>query len=136
MFWFIILLLIVGGGFYFYQKMMVIEREIRAEQDAEKSNICETVENDNHSEDTDPHGTVFDTENELSAGTSEKEEMTSLEKSLLLEVSKQPGLKQTDLYLLFADTNKKQMQQVLKGLADRKILKREKRGSSFLLYPE
>ena len=37
MFWFIVLLLVAGAGFYFYQKLSTIEREIRAEQDAERA---------------------------------------------------------------------------------------------------
>ena len=60
---------------------------------------------------------------------------TTLEETILAEVTKQPGIKQTELYLFFAATNKKQLQQLIKEMADNGVLRREKQASSYLLYP-
>ncbi|MDX2478853.1 MAG: hypothetical protein QNK24_00795 [Desulfuromusa sp.] len=131
MFWFIVLLLVVGAGFYFYQKMMMIEREIRAEHEMEMAQIPTAQEPEKHQEET-PEATVFDANATVVSETSDP---TTLRGTVLAEVTKQAGMKQTELYPLFADTNKKQLQQLLKEMADDGILRREKQGSSYLLYP-
>ena len=133
MFWFVVLLLFVGAGFYFYQKMMTIEREIRAEQEVEKAHTAKEKGTEKQTEET-PQSTVFDSEGSFPPAVSEVVEATTLEETILAEVLKKPGIKQTDLYPLFADTNKKQLQQLIKKMADTKTLRREKQGSSFLLY--
>lgn len=134
MFWFIVLLLVVGAGFYFYQKMKSIEREIYAEQKI--APVSDPVAQDAEKPPLDvPQATVFDTETKLSAVVPEESETATLEASILAEVAKQPGLKQTDLYPLFAATNKKQLQRLLKEMADEGRLKREKESRTFLLYP-
>ena len=131
MFWFIVLLLFVGAGFYFYQKMMTIEREIRAEQETEKIHVTATDSPENKSMDT-PQNTIFDSESSPPVVATE---ISSQEETVLAEVTKQPGLKQTELYSIFADTNKKQLQKMIKEMTDRGVLRREKQGSSYLLYP-
>lgn len=134
MFWFVILLLFVGAGFYFYQKMMTIEREIRAEQEIEKAHIAAVQEPEKRPEET-PQKTVFDSELSPAAVAPESAEPSTLEETILAEVTRQPGIKQTELYPAFADTNKKQLQKLVKGMADNGVLRREKQGSSYLLYP-
>lgn len=134
MFWFIVLLLFVGAGFYFYQKMMTIEREIRAEQKIEKAHIAAVQEPDKRMEET-PQKTVFDSETSPAPVVPERAETSSLEATIFAKVTEQPGIKQTELYPLFAATNKKQLQQSIKKMADKGVLRREKQGSSFLLYP-
>ncbi len=136
MFWFIVLLLVVGAGFYIYQKMMAIEREIRAEQEMEEGHVQvsqTTVDNSEESSST----TIFDSESSSAPVESESEsgKATSLEDAILAEVIRQPGIKQTELYPLFADVNKKSLQQRVKVMTDRGGLRREKKGSSYLLYP-
>jgi len=134
MFWFIVLLLVVGAGFYFYQKMKSIEREIYAEQKIEP--VPDTTAQEAEKPPVDvPQTTVFDSETKLSAVPQEELESAILEPSILAEVAKQPGLKQTDLYPLFAATNKKQLQRLIKEMADAGRLKREKKSSTYLLYP-
>jgi hypothetical protein len=131
MFWFIVLLLVVGAGFYFYQKLISIEREIHAEQEVYNASL-QKVEKV-------PEGVPVakdaDSENMSSVVTTENGEPISLEEMICVEVNKQGGIKQTDLYPLFSATNKKQLQRLIKGLADDGRLKREKQGSSYLLYP-
>jgi hypothetical protein len=131
MFWFIVLLLVVGAGFYFYQKLISIEREIHAEQEVYNASL-QKVEKV-------PEGVSVakdaDSGNMSSVVTAEKGEPISLEEMICVEVNKQGGIKQTDLYPLFSATNKKQLQRLIKGLADDGRLRREKQGSSYLLYP-
>ena len=134
MFWFIVLLLFVGAGFYFYQKMMAIEREIRAEQEAGNIHVTTTDSPEDKSMET-PHNTIFDSESSPSVVATETVVLSSQEETVLAEVTKQPGLKQTDLYSILADTNKKQLQKMIKEMNDRGVLRREKQGSSYLLYP-
>ncbi|MDA3903038.1 MAG: hypothetical protein PF441_06270 [Desulfuromusa sp.] len=134
MFWFIVLLLVVGAGFYFYQKMMTIEREVRAEQEMEKVQTPAAQEPKKQQEKI-PKATVFDAGNSLAAVVPETSDPTTLKGAVLAEVTKQAGMKQTELYPLFAETSKKQLQHLLKEMADDGILRREKQGSSYLLYP-
>ena len=134
MFWFIVLLLVIGAGFYFYQKMKSIEREIYAEQKIEAAQNTTAQKAEKQPVDV-PQTTVFDSETDLSAVVYEVSESATLEDSILAEVAKQPGLKQTDLYPLFAATNKKQLQRLIKEMADEGKLKREKKSSTYLLYP-
>ena len=131
MFWFIVLLLCIGAGFYFYQKMMSIEQEIRAEQELEKANSPAVQEPKKHPEES-PKTTIFDSENDLAVVI---QEPVTIEETILAEVLKNPGLKQTDLYQLPVETSKKQMQKLLKEMADNGKIKRGKKGSSYLLYP-
>ena len=129
MFWFIVLLLFVGAGFYFYQKMMAIEREIRAEQEAGKDHIVAVSAPEKTTENT-----IFDSVGSSSVDVADIVEPTSMEDAVIAEVTKQPGLKQTELYPVFTDISKKQLQKLIKDMTDRGVLKREKQGSSYLLY--
>ena len=130
MFWFVALLLIAGAGFYFYQRMVVVEQEIRIEQKIEKTVVQAAQEPEEHSQ-----GVLVDSENEFAAVIPEASEATALKETLLAEVAKLPGMKQTELYPFFADINKKQLQKLIKEMADNGVLRREKQGSSYLLYP-
>lgn len=140
MFWFIVVLLIAGAGFYFYQKMMEVEREIRAEQEAGQPSAEAAA----------PPAPVPEPVQEEVSGSSlvtpEVDKMAakavpvsdaslSLEDEILAAVENLPGVKQTEIYDSFTDVSKKQLQLLLKELADSGKLKREKKGSGYLLYP-
>lgn len=140
MFWFIVLLLLAGAGFYFYQKMMDIEREIRAEQDTGQASAGVSAA-------AEPEPEPAEADNSDSTlVTPEVDKMAAkvvpvadasfcLEDEILAAVENLPGIKQTELYSSFADVNKKQLQQLLKELDEAGKLKREKKGSSYLIYP-
>lgn len=143
MFWFVVLLLLAGAGFYFYKKMMAIEQEIRSDQD-----VNEVTASSESASEQEPPEAVADTEEvaESPIIVSAVDKMTSkvvpvadasfnLEDEVLAAVKNLPGVKQTELYESFADVNKKQLQQLLKDLDEGGKLKREKKGSSYLLYP-
>jgi hypothetical protein len=131
MFWFIVLLLVVGAGFYFYQKLISIEREIHAEQEAYTAAL---EKGETASEDV-PVAKDSDLRNISTVVSPEKGVPTSLAEMVCAEVNKHAGIKQTDLYPMFSATGKKQLQRLIKNLADEGKLRREKQGSSYLLYP-
>ena len=131
MFWFIVLLLVVGAGFYFYQKLISIEREIHAEQEA----YTVALQKAEKTPEEVPEAKEPDPETTPGTVTPQQDESNSLAEMICVEVNNQAGIKQTDLYPLFASTNKKQLQRLIKELSDDGRLRREKLGSSYLLYP-
>ena len=131
MFWFIVLLLVVGAGFYFYQKLISIEREIHAEQEA----YTVALQKAEKPPEEVPEAKEPDPKTTPAAVTPQLDEPNSLAEMICVEVNNQAGIKQTDLYPMFASTNKKQLQRLIKELADDGRLRREKLGSSYLLYP-
>ena len=138
MFCFIVFLLLVGAGFYFYQKLKAIEAEIRAER-KDESVHCPASQD---SVASDPEKNVFEEEAVVVEPVAKsnvdpkpiKAEMTGNEAAIIAVVKKQAGMKQTDLYVQLADINKKQLQQTVKDMTDNGVLRREKKGSSYLLY--
>ncbi len=140
MFWFVVLLLVVGAGFYFYQKLTAIEREIRAEQAAEKARAAASssavVEAKKPAADLAAEPELVAVEREPTiAETPVPAEATSFEDEILAAVNNLPGIKQTELSAGFPDVEKKRFQQTIKKLADDGSVRREKEGSSYLLFP-
>lgn len=134
MFWFIVFLLILGAGFYFYQKVMVIEREIRAEQEEERMAQADREMLDEDKVRESAEETISEPLTVIKkAGASQTAD--SFDVMLLQQISEQPGIKQTSLYPLYPDFDKKQLQQLLKEMTDAGKIKREKQGSSYLLFP-
>ena len=138
MFWFVVLLLVVGAGFYFYQKMMAIEREIRAEQEAEQA-VAKITESDEaggtEAEAAVPPIVTLEVEKKVVSAEPVADEPLSLEEEVLVAVKNMPGIKQIELYSSFVDVNKKQLQKTLKELDDTGKVRREKQGSSYQLFP-
>ncbi len=140
MFCFIVFLLLLGAGFYFYQKLKAIEIEIRTER-ADKS-FHSPVAPSTAACTPEPEQNIFDSAScgvkaepvATVAPEPEKTEATSLQDAILTAVKNQEGMKQTELYELFSATNKKQLQQLVKDMADNDLLRREKKGSSYLLH--
>lgn len=136
MFWFIVVLLVAGAGFYFYQKLIGIEREIRAEQamvsnraTAEKSGVVA-------SRPAAPVSELVASERAPTvAETPVPAECSSFAEEILAAVHNLPGIMQTELAAGFPDVEKKKFQQTLKKLADDGSVRREKQGSSYLVFP-
>ncbi|MBN1958044.1 MAG: hypothetical protein JXQ81_01795 [Desulfuromonadales bacterium] len=138
MFWFIVLLLILGAGFYIYQKLVAIEREIRAEQEAEESSLEEpdkSMSDEAVDDLPDPQIVSPEVESMIEKVEPVADGDLSLEEEILLAVKNLPGLKQTEIYSSFSDVNRKRLQQLLKDLDSEGKIKREKQGSSYQLYP-
>jgi hypothetical protein len=130
MLWFITILLIVGAGFYFLQRMATVKQETRVEQQIGKT----TAKAEEHLPEVSGN-TLADSENDLAAVIPETAEATALKEAVLAEVIKRPGMKQTELYPFLADINKRQLQKLIKEMADSGVLRRDKQGNSYLLYP-
>lgn len=122
MFWFVVFLLMVGAAFYMYQRLKVIETEIRDEQLKEKE--AETVQQDNK-----PGPPAVEPSRPESPSVAQENEIVTL-------IRKSPGIRQTELYCQLDTQSPKQLQQLLKKMADDGEIKREKEGSSFRLYVE
>ena len=147
MFWFVVLLLVLGAGFYFYQKLTAIEREIRAEQVAEKEQVARPQKTEDEDkppkpelepqreEALDPPFSSPEVEKMTANAAPVPDEGMSTEEEIVLAVTNLPGIKQTELYDSFPDVDRKRLQQLVKELADSGKLKREKQGSSYILYP-
>lgn len=133
MFWFIVLLLVAGAGFYFYQKLMAIEREIRADQEAE---LLRDSAPGSDSPIVEEKPVAVETENEPTvAETPVMDRSMTLEDELLAAVKNLPGIKQTEVYSSFPDVDRKKLQQLLKEFEEKGLLRREKKGSSYSLFP-
>lgn len=139
MFWFMMLLLIVGGCFYLYHRMVVIEEEIRAGQAIVKKPVEKPLQETQSSDDAEEIASppVVTTEVESMAPKVEPvaNDSLSLDDEIFSAIQNLPGIKQTELYNSFADINKKKLQQLLKEMDDEGKIKREKKGSSYLLFP-
>ncbi len=128
MFAFIVLLIVAGACFYFYQRLAALEQEIRAEQARARAAA------------TAPAAPVVEKKVEpapeaVEEVVEEPAEPTTQEEAILAKVAGNPGMKQTELYGMFADVDRKQLQKLVKEMADGGQLKREKKGNSYLLYP-
>ena len=133
MFCFIVLLLLIGAAFYFYQKLMAIETEIRAERSLETAPCSVAQEPDSASGEV-SKADVFETKINPLETVPVEEVLVPVETAIIAAVTDQAGIKQTELYSLFADQSKKQLQQTIKDMTARGLLRREKQGSSYLLY--
>jgi len=122
MFWFVVFLLMVGAAFYMYQRLKSIESEIRDEQLREKEGITVQQETPSKPPVAAPSR----------SGTPSADE----EDGIVALIRKSPGIRQTELYCQLDAQNPKQLQQVLKKMADDGEIRREKEGSSFRLYVE
>jgi hypothetical protein len=126
MFWFILLLLIIGTGFYLQSSAREVEDEIKSlqEQPCATKDVKPVVES-NVPPSTEPEDLV-----------KEPAATDPLISQIIEIVENNPGMKQTELYPQVSDVSKKVLQQTLKELADGGCLKREKNGSTYLLFPQ
>ncbi len=131
MFGFLILLLVLGGGFYFFQRLKALEAEIRAEQAA-------AAPSPSRSDDTASKAELDRPARQVPPLVVARAEQapTSAEEIVLAAVRKKPGLRQTELYGQVAALGNRQLQVLLKEMAEQGRLKRKKQGSSYLLFPE
>lgn len=151
MFAFVVLLVVIGACFYFYQKITALEQEIRAEQARAKVAAAQpqvpptpqvkepVVEKVKPAEPAaEPVAPVkAKPAAKTKAATKGKKpaEDKNLKDAVAAAVAKAPGMKQPELYKIFADTHRKQLQRAVKDLAESGKIKRKKQGNTFLLYP-
>jgi hypothetical protein len=123
MFWFILLLLIIGTGFYLNSSAREVDPEIKFSR--EQPSVPEKVEPAAQSV-----AAVARTDS-----VSGQADVDPFEIQILEIVASTPGMKQTDLYPQMTAVGKKALQQMIRDLAAGGKLRREKSGSSYLLYP-
>ncbi len=134
---FLILLLcaLIAAGYYVYRRLLKIEREIRGDQvttaaeDAKPSLVTEAEPSKAEAEpstvDPLPEPVAHDV----------APEGVGLREQIELAIAARPGLAQTELYGKFPDVERRELQKLLRELDQSGELRREKKGSSYLLYP-
>ena len=129
MFWFIVFLLMLGAVFYMYQNLKTMEKEIREEQLREK-------ELSSQPKAPEPEPAVVKVEEKIQpSGDSDNNSVAATEDNEIVALIKaNPGIKQTELYTRVETFNTKQVQQMLKKMADAGEIKRQKEGSSYKLF--
>lgn len=130
MLWIMILFLaLFCAGYYFYKRLVTIEREIRATQQRKvdepelpKVSEAPAVET--------PEVETPEVEQDAQLNAAE-----NLLEDLLATVRETPGLAQLELYRHFADRDRRELQKMLRELDHQGRLRREKKGSSYRLFP-
>ena len=134
-FGFLLLLLIFAGGVYFYQKLLSIEHEIRREQ-AESRPVAQSSPGDDvvKPEVAPP---IFKEQVKLEPAVPDtrNNRPTNLEDGLLKVVTELPGLLQTEIYALFPGEERKRLQTLLLQLDRNGVIRREKKKSSYRVFP-
>ncbi|HKJ04974.1 MAG TPA: hypothetical protein VJ974_05200 [Geopsychrobacteraceae bacterium] len=134
-FGFLLLLLMVAGGVYFYQKLLSIEREILQERAVPKPE-AQSIPGDNVVE-PEVAPPIFKEQVKLEPAVPDDnvDGPTNLEDALIKVVTDLPGLLQTELYELFPGEERKRLQALLLQLDRKGVIRREKKKSSYRVFP-
>jgi len=135
-FWFLLLLVVVAGGIYLYQKLLAIEQEIRREQVAPTPVRQDEPGDEVVKPEVAPP--IFKEQVKLEPAVPDNDdssEPVSLEDGLLKVVTDLPGLLQTELYALFPGEERKRLQALLLRLDNKGVIRREKKKSSYRVFP-
>jgi flagellar biosynthesis/type III secretory pathway M-ring protein FliF/YscJ len=132
--WYWVLLLLLLGIVVIFAivRLRELEREIRAEQSAATASPTSAAK-PAAPEPGHKQATARPANDLQQSGTEESE---SLRMRLLRLVMQQPGIIQTEIYAHFAPQERRDIQNLLRELDQQKMLRREKRGSTYALYPE
>ncbi len=123
LFFILLLIALIGAGYYVYQRLLAIEREIRADQKALA---------------TEEPAPVVSGPTEVQAVPDVSKEQSSedgLVDRIKQAVEDSPGMTQTELYERFSSEDRRDLQKLLRQLDQQAQLRREKKGSSYRLYP-
>ncbi|PLX89371.1 MAG: hypothetical protein C0618_01340 [Desulfuromonas sp.] len=136
-FWFFLFLIVVAGGLYFYQKLIALEQEIRREKGAPPPPPRDDSGNDVVKPEVAPP--IFKEQVQLEPTETDDEssalQSDNLEDGLLKVVSDLPGLVQTEIYELFPEEERKRVQALLLKLDRDGKIRREKKKSSYRVFP-
>ena len=128
LFFILLLLALIASGYYIYQRLLKVEREIRADQRAlVDEDDSPGIEPDAETAAPEPGPVVDETDAPL--------EEVGLKGRIMLAVEGSPGLAQTELYAKLPDEDRRELQKLLRELDQAGSLRREKKGSSYRLYP-
>lgn len=125
-FWlFLLLLVLIGWGIYFCHRLKQIEADIRKDLEATEIDEDSPVDGDEE--------IVRETSGAYGSAVSDAE--SDPVGQILTLVGNEPGIKQTEVYSRLSDVPRKSIQELLRKLADDGRIRREKKGSSYQLYP-
>ncbi len=128
LFFILLLLALIAAGYYVYQRLLKVEREIRADQralvDEEESPVIKP----------DPEAPAPESA-PVDDDTDAPLEGVGLKDRIMLAVADSPGLTQVELYAKLPDVERRELQKLLRELDQAGTLRREKKGSSYRLYP-
>lgn len=127
LFFILLLIAFIVAGYYIYQRLLKVEREIRADQRALVDEDDSVIEPDVVPVPPKSVLKVADSDALLEA-VGLKEQITSV-------VEGSPGLAQVEIYDKFPDENRRELQKLLRQLDQGGQLRREKKGSSYRIYP-
>jgi len=126
LFFILMLLALIAAGYYVYQRLLKIEREIRAGQlRAAGEEDRPAMKPDKGPVPPVPEAAAGD----IPFGGA------GLKERIMLAVEGTPGLAQTELYEKLPDGDRRELQKLLRELDQSGQLRREKKGSSYRLYP-
>ena len=128
LFFILLLIALIVAGYYVYQRLITIEHEIRAEQ---RSRIDPE---DSPSADVKIESSASEPESKVDDSGAQGEE-PGVKEQIRLAVEETPGLAQTELYAKFPDQDRRELQKLLRELDQSGQLRRDKKGSSYRLYP-
>ena len=128
LFFILLLIAMIAAGYYVYQRLLQVEREIRADQRAL------VPEENSPTLDAGINSPVPASESKLDASAGLALELGIQERSGQA-VEENPGLSQPELYAQFPAEDRRELQKLLRELDQSGQLRREKKGSSYRLYP-
>lgn len=114
----ILLLLVVAGCFWLYRQLRRLEGEIFAEIAQDKENRR--------------------SEKAVTLSVTNKEDVNeddSQKRRIMTFVASLPGCSQKEVYAHFSEIDRDNLQKILRGMAHDGLLRRERAGSSYRLYP-
>ena len=121
-----VLLVVAGLGTFFYRQNQA--KHVETSQDDSVANCCATH--------VTPAEEPVAEENDDEAGeVPSPEKYDALTWRVLQRVMEQPGIIQTEIYAMFPRENRKHLQATLLQLDKENVLKREKEGNTYRLYP-
>ncbi|MDF1579557.1 MAG: helix-turn-helix domain-containing protein [Desulfuromonadales bacterium] len=114
----ILLLLVVAGCFWLYRELRCLEGEILTEIAQDK----ETRRSENAVTPSVPSQDVVNDED-------------SQQRRIVAFVASLPGCAQKEVYAHFSEIDRDNLQNLLRGMANDGLLRRERAGNSYRLYP-
>ena len=127
LFFILLLLAFIAAGYYVYQRLLKIEREIRADQSVLVEEEDSAIVPDIGPASPEPAQKVADSD--------ALAEEIGLKEQIMSAVEGSPGLAQAEIYDKFPGEDRRELQKLLRQLDQNGQLRREKKGSSYMIYP-
>lgn len=132
MYGYVVLLLLAIAVGYAVMRLRALEGEIRAEQSAPPSTEVPTPVAKVATAEPEAQDKTLQPINEPQVAPAEE----SLRMKLLRLIMQQPGIVQTEVYAHFTTEERREIQNLLRDLDQQALLRREKQGNTYALYPQ